>query len=606
MSSRRSSAPPASSIVRPDEVQPPNQRADAGSGVRPDASCVPTIVCGSDSCGSYADDGCGDPLSCGKCLSGLTCQDHVCAKPCTAETDGELCGAAGAQCGTLSTTDRCGKARQVSCGTPCPAGTVCGGNAAKPNLCACNATSCLGSTHCDDATGACATGCSTAAQCPTGGECTNHTCVCPSGGHECGGACVPNDAAHCGTGCLACPTDPHGTAGCDGTACSLTCNSGFKSCNGSCAACPAQGKSFACGAAGTCIALECNAGFSALDGDCLPWHLDTVTSSAADGRLAIAVDASDVSHVGFWASATKEMRWGRRNISGSWTIETLEATGFLSDEQRLSVVVMPGGEPAVLYLDGKGSVKLAERKKNGTSGWTKSTVFTAPTPSEPIAPALAVHTDGTLHAAFGETGDYGEPYTVYWASRTLNGATWTQEPVDSPDVYGLATALALDATGKASLAATEIGLETNLDDAVLFFTRGASTWTAEKIGTGELGYSLSLALSTSGPLVGFARSGEEALVHASKGTVWTLNDVLAGLASDDACLVLDLQGNPHFAYVNTSGQLQHAFLSQGSWVSEQVDTNAAGVAAAIDKTGRLRIVYRSSTNGAVKHAFVGN
>lgn len=591
-------------LVRPDDVPPPGERADASSEP-PDASCRPK-ECAKDGCGVIADDGCGSPLNCGKCLAGMICEDHACVTPCTPESDVDLCNAAGAQCGTLSVADRCGKPRTPACGGACPAGTVCGGNAARPNACACNETSCLGTTHCDAATGSCVAGCSTAAQCPTGGECVNNTCVCPGGGHECSGACVPNDVAHCGTACVACPTDPNGTASCDGAACKLTCKSGFNACSSACASCPDHAKSYGCGADGKCIATECDTGYSACDGACCGWQIDTVTTSAAGGRLAIAVDANDVSHLAWYASASKEVRWGRRNPTGNWTVETVDPTGSLYDDQIVSVATTAANEPALLYLDGKGSVRLAERKKPGSSNtWTKSAVYTPLSPSAPVAPALVAQADGTLHAVFGEDGSPSSPYSLYYATRAASGSTWSQETVETADALGLATAIALDAAGKPSLAAVEIGVEKNYDDGVYYFSKGAA-WIREEIDTGELGYSLSVAVGASGIQVGFPRGYLDTLVHATRASPWKLQDALTNAAKDDACLVLDAQGNPHFAYVSSvSGSLRHAWLSTGGWVSEQVDTNAAGVWAAVDKEGRLRIVYRSSASGAVKHAFVG-
>ena len=589
--------------IRPDDVPPPGA-VDAGGGERADASCTPTRDCVAGNCGTI-DDGCGRPLNCGKCVGGKQCQDNLCVATCTAETDAELCAAAGADCGTLSVIDKCGKPRTPSCGgASCPPGMVCGGNAAKPHACACNAGSCTGTTHCDTATGSCVAGCSTAAQCTvTGADCVGGSCVCPGGGHECVGACVPNDQAHCGTGCLACPTDPHGSAGCDGISCSLTCSSGYLDCSGACSACPANGKTFACGAAGKCVANECVNGYSVCDGACCKWQIDTVTSSSAGGRLSIAIDENDVSHIAFWATA-KDVRWGKRNATGTWTIETIETTGSMSDDQIVSVGVVPGGEPAVLYLDGRGNVRIGERKKGGTSGWTKSTVYAAASPDVPLAPSLAVQADGTLHAAFGEDGS---PYHLYYATRLLTGPTWTQELVDSPDGLGLATAIALDASNKPSLAAMEIAVETNYDDTAYFFARSGASFTPQKIESGALGYSLSMAIGAGFAQVGFARGYLDTLVYATQGTPWLLADVQPNSARDDASLVVDKQGDPHFVYVSSvSGAVRHAYLAAGAWTSDLVDSDAAGVSAAVDKSGRVRIVYRSSTNGAVKHAWLSN
>jgi len=52
---------------------------------------------------------------------------------CVAETDAQLCAAAGAQCGEITPSDRCGRPRTAMCGT-CPGAQTCGARAT-PNHC---------------------------------------------------------------------------------------------------------------------------------------------------------------------------------------------------------------------------------------------------------------------------------------------------------------------------------------------------------------------------------------------------------------------------------------------------------------------------------------
>jgi len=55
---------------------------------------------------------------------------------CVPESDAELCGAAGAQCGPITATDRCGGAREIAdCGA-CPSPLACGAGG-EPNVCGC-------------------------------------------------------------------------------------------------------------------------------------------------------------------------------------------------------------------------------------------------------------------------------------------------------------------------------------------------------------------------------------------------------------------------------------------------------------------------------------
>lgn len=92
-------------------------------------------------CGSLVDfDNCDASrtvASCGSCDAPKSCggggRTGVCG--CTGETDAQLCSAAGATCGTINVTDRCGIARHPSCGS-CSAPQSCGG-AGTPNRCGC-------------------------------------------------------------------------------------------------------------------------------------------------------------------------------------------------------------------------------------------------------------------------------------------------------------------------------------------------------------------------------------------------------------------------------------------------------------------------------------
>ena len=98
-----------------------------------DDACVPS-GCGSFNCGSVAN-GCGASIDCGKCTAPQTCggggTEHQCGEPiCEPEPDGDLCLAAGRDCGPLTATDKCGTQRSVECGA-CESPKTCGGSGAE-------------------------------------------------------------------------------------------------------------------------------------------------------------------------------------------------------------------------------------------------------------------------------------------------------------------------------------------------------------------------------------------------------------------------------------------------------------------------------------------
>jgi hypothetical protein len=107
-------------------------RIDAGGsgsdgGADPDAGSDTDAGGGPDDAGERTDSG-GGPIDSG---SGETdAGPGPTDAGCTPETDDELCAAAGAECGGLTGTDRCGSMRAPDCGT-CegPAFIMCAGNA---------------------------------------------------------------------------------------------------------------------------------------------------------------------------------------------------------------------------------------------------------------------------------------------------------------------------------------------------------------------------------------------------------------------------------------------------------------------------------------------
>jgi hypothetical protein len=90
-------------------------------------------------CGPFAStDICGNSrnvASCGTCTAPMTCggaqNPGVCG--CTPQSDAQLCATSMKNCGDVSLTDNCGRARAVSCGT-CTAPNTCGGSGT-PNVC---------------------------------------------------------------------------------------------------------------------------------------------------------------------------------------------------------------------------------------------------------------------------------------------------------------------------------------------------------------------------------------------------------------------------------------------------------------------------------------
>ena len=90
----------------------------------------------------------------------------------------------------------------------------------------CQAEGCPDTQVCNMQTGICVD-CLTNAECGSNGMCDtiSNKCFCADGYHLCDNTCVSNDSVDsCGSSCAPCPTDPNGTATCDGTSCGIDCD----------------------------------------------------------------------------------------------------------------------------------------------------------------------------------------------------------------------------------------------------------------------------------------------------------------------------------------------------------------------------------------------
>lgn len=155
----------------------------------------------------------------------------------------------------------------------------------------CQILGCPDELVCNTATGICVD-CVTNAECGANGTCdpTSNKCSCEPGFHLCDGACASNDSVDsCGSSCDPCPTDPNGTATCDGSSCGLTCEDplildpGTNSCVGCTTNNDCGGASASvCAAGGACEPCADNAGCAHVPG-----------LSTCDGGTCVECTAAD-------------------------------------------------------------------------------------------------------------------------------------------------------------------------------------------------------------------------------------------------------------------------------------------------------------------------
>lgn len=128
----------------------------------------------------------------------------------------------------------------------------------------CSTLGCGDDQVCNMQTGQCVD-CLTDNECGDAASCSpdKFVCECDTGFHYCDGECVDDSAVdHCGTSCDPCPTDPNGTASCDGAACSLSCDADYTLDGEACVECTSNADCTTPGASmcsgGSCVGCDSN------------------------------------------------------------------------------------------------------------------------------------------------------------------------------------------------------------------------------------------------------------------------------------------------------------------------------------------------------------
>lgn len=137
----------------------------------------------------------------------------------------------------------------------------------------CMEDSCDQGQWCDETDGTCKDGCAKDTQCGAGEACnvSTHDCECADGYVLCDGACLPEDAEHCGASCQMCDAPENGDAMCVEGMCDTTCDAGFLTCGGRCEECPMDENAaqFTCSPSmDACVVYTCKEGFEVCSQGC--------------------------------------------------------------------------------------------------------------------------------------------------------------------------------------------------------------------------------------------------------------------------------------------------------------------------------------------------
>ncbi len=488
------------------------------------------------------------------------------------------------------------------------------------DLSACTATSCPSGSYCDETAGTCLPGCNASSQCGSGGTCDlqAQACMCAAGSHDCAGTCAMDTSiASCGTRCALCPSDPHGTATCDGTSCGITCNASALKCGGACAACPSGATATTC--AGTsCVATSCGAGALLCSGTCPSCPTTGVTQTTCSGSSCVAtscqsgyvlcggacvacaagqlfccqetvdaagdvgtesvlaIDSADAPHVLYRDAANKDLKYAEWGAVG-------ESLGLALD----------GATPHASYWS-RSATTVKYARRTGPGAWTIETVSSSA--FAPTGTAIALDAALTPHVAYETLAG------LQYASR--GASVWTTETVDA--TYGSLVSLRL----RGGVPHLTYGNHTALGGPQLYILRHAfksgATWTTETASTEyDFGAGNSLALDGSvRPRVTYVKANFGIPRYATySGTTWQFEDIDANAFVSSTKLTLDATDTPHAVVEEVSTGLLVRYYARGalSWSHQDV---AAGMSPsiAVDSANHPCVTYYDPTMKRLRYA----
>ncbi|RLC65785.1 MAG: hypothetical protein DRI48_06205 [Chloroflexi bacterium] len=281
------------------------------------------------------------------------------------------------------------------------------------------------------------------------------------------------------------------------------------------------------------------------------WQNETLyNSDNSIEALSLALDDSDVPHVGYYLSATDSMHYARRD--GTWQAETVESD-LLLDRDVSSLALDDTGQPHIIYLLENKTLKYAHRED---ATWQTEAI-----------------------AEGGEPGRYNSivldraehPHVVYTDQDRMqlryaawDGAAWQIRAVDQGgwDYAFNYAGLALDGAGRPHVAYSKD--DTVWGDTLHYAAWNGATWQTQALLTREF-----------------------------------------NSASNAVALVLDSAGRPHIVHGLWDG-IAHTYWDGADWQSETVDAQTTSspsrLSLTIDDGDQLHLAYWDMTNELLKYA----
>jgi hypothetical protein len=502
--------------------------------------------------------------------------------------------------------------------------------------------SCAPGTFCDVNDGMCKQGCTTTADCGQNAECdlAQHLCVCVSGFHLCGTACVSNSSPdHCGSSCTPCPSVPNGVPDCNDGVCGIVCNAGFHLCSGacvsnsspahcgaSCAPCPSVPNGTAtCN--GTACGIACNTGFHLCSGACVSNSspascgasctpcpsVPNGTATCVNGVCGIACDSgfhlcsgaclSDSSPASCGSSCTPcpsvpngtatceggvcgiicnsgYFPCGTTCVALGITTETISTAG--QDASFNEIAVDSQDRPHVLYTYyNSSSSKGAVITYWDGSAWVNKPFFQYP---EYSGFRLALDPGDNEHLVFTDvqTPVMGMTWTTLYHGWFV-GSSWTKQTVIqyTQGSHYMTPVVAIDTSSGSHVAFRDSYLGTAK---VYYSGPGTSIETASSSSATP-----SLAVSSTGQA--YLALGSKDLRLATRGSSgWTSQTIEPGgyWTSYNPVLALDAQDTPHLGYGADNKSLKYTHWDGSGWPTEEVKAGLQSVyfAFALDPAGK--------------------
>ncbi len=393
------------------------------------------------------------------------------------------------------------------------------------------------------------------------------------------------------------------------------------------------------------------------------WMNQTVDSAGTVGLYSsLALDSSDNPHISYWDYTNSNLKYAEWNGS-AWSRQTIDLAGNVGE--YTSIALDSSGKPRISYYDrGQGDLRYA---KFTGSAWSTQTVDSV----GGTYTSIAIDSSDNPHISYQERWEGGGPFSVWygnlkyskwtgseWNTQTVdpagttsdgytgaytsialdasgnphisyyssspwvyggdlkyarwNGSAWVNIVIDSLEVGGGSTSIALDSSGNPHISYYDAA---NGDLKYAEWVRGPKGfwfWNIQTVDSSGYVYYTSLALDSSGnphiSYTNYTNPGDVDLKYAKwTGSTWSIQTVDSGyMGYDDTSLALDSSGNPHISYYNaTNGDLKYAKWNGSAWYITTVDSAGdVGVYAsiAIDSHGNPHISYYNWSGGDLKYA----